>query len=129
MTLSKGLIKADIIAAKQAIEYFEETGAKDIKNVAAFHLQQATEKLLKYQIYKGLNEINNRQMYTHDLSRLNEYAESEGLDLVIPDYIKKHLNTITDWEAGSRYDMSFSIRIDTLKQCYGVIEGWEKQLV
>ena len=41
--LSKGLIKADIIASKQAIEYFEGKNIKnikDIKNIAAYHLQQ-----------------------------------------------------------------------------------------
>ena len=47
MKLTKGLIKADIIAAKQAIEYFEQKNNKDIKNVAAYHLQQAAEKLIK----------------------------------------------------------------------------------
>ena len=35
MTLSKGLIKADILTAKQAIETFEEKKLKDIKNIAA----------------------------------------------------------------------------------------------
>lgn len=41
LSLTKGLIKADIIAARQAIEYFEQKQIKDIKNVAAYHLQQA----------------------------------------------------------------------------------------
>ncbi len=41
MTLTKGLIKADIIAARQAIEYYESSGIKSIKNIAAYHLQQA----------------------------------------------------------------------------------------
>lgn len=31
MTLSKGLIKADIVAAQQAIEYFENNNSKAIK--------------------------------------------------------------------------------------------------
>ena len=35
MKLTKGLIKADMIAAKQAIEYFEENNNRNIKNVAA----------------------------------------------------------------------------------------------
>ena len=45
MELNKSLIKADMIAARQAIEYFEQKGIKEIKNVAAYHLQQAAEKL------------------------------------------------------------------------------------
>lgn len=34
MKLTKGLIKADIIAARQAIEYFEEN---NIKNLVKYH--------------------------------------------------------------------------------------------
>ena len=45
MILTKGLIQADIIAAKQAIEYFETNKNRNIKSVAAYHLQQAAEKL------------------------------------------------------------------------------------
>ena len=33
MKLTMGLIKADIIAAKQAIAYFEENKIRDIKNI------------------------------------------------------------------------------------------------
>ena len=128
MTLSKGIIKADIIAARQAIEYFEDKQIKDIKNIAAYHLQQAAEKLIKYQIYKVVKKPNNHRMYTHDLSRLKIYAESEGINLIIPEYVVKHINTITDWEAGSRYDYGFSVRISTLKKCYEVIANWEKQV-
>ena len=128
MKLSKGLIKADIIAAKQAIDFFESKKIKDIKNIAAYHLQQAAEKLIKYQIYKVLNDSDNRKMYTHDLSKLREYADSEGISLIVPEYIDDHLNSITDWEAGSRYNIGFSIRIDTLKKCAEVIEAWEKEI-
>ena len=45
MILTIGLIKADLVTAGQAIEYFEATSNKNIKNIAAYHLQQATEKL------------------------------------------------------------------------------------
>ena len=126
MSISKGLIKADIIAARQAIEYFDEKQIRDIKNTAAYHLQQAAEKLLKYQIYKLLDTIDNSKMYTHDLSRLMDYADSQNLDLIIPDYIRKHANMITYWEAGSRYDTGFVVRITTIKSCYNVIADWEK---
>ncbi|MBQ3913575.1 MAG: HEPN domain-containing protein [Lachnospiraceae bacterium] len=128
MKLTKGLIRADIIAAKQAIAFFEEKKVKDIKNIAAYHLQQASEKIIKYQIYKVLSDTDNRKMYTHDLSKLREYADSEGIPLIVPEYIDDHLNSITDWEAGSRYDIGFSIRIDTLKKCAEVIEAWEKEV-
>ena len=127
MQLTKGIIRADIIAAKQAIEYFDKKGIKDIKNVAAYHLQQAAEKLIKYQIYQSIGtNVSIKQMYTHDLSKLIEYADAEGIYLVVPEYIAAHINSITDWEAGSRYSISFSVRIDSLKKCYEVIDKWLK---
>ena len=126
MILTKGIIKADIIAAKQAIEYFEANRNRNIKNVAAYHLQQAAEKLIKIQIYANCSSINNSQMYTHNLERLILYADSLGITFIVPDYIRKHSLQITDWEAGSRYDVGFSVRIDTLKKTYEVLCKWVK---
>lgn len=128
MILTKGLIRADIIAAKQAIEYYETSKNRNIKNVAAYHLQQAAEKLIKIQIYAKCSNINNSQMYTHNLERLIVYADSLGFAAIIPDYIRKHSLQITDWEAGSRYDVGFSVRIDTLRKMYEVIYKWEKKI-
>lgn len=128
MKMTKGLIKADIIASQQAIDYYDNHNIKDIKNVAAYHLQQASEKLIKYQIYRNLSNTNNKQMYTHDLRKLKDYAESEGIKLVIPEYIKNHLDSITDWEAGSRYDTDFTVRIDTVKRVYEAVGDWIKRV-
>lgn len=128
MILTKGIIEADIIAARQAIEYFEISGNRNIKNVAAYHLQQAAEKLIKIQIYASCSNISNSQMFTHNLERLIVYADSLGIAPVIPDYIRKHSLQITDWEAGSRYDVDFSVRIDTLKKTYEVICKWIKMI-
>ena len=100
MLLTKGLIKADLIAAKQAIEYYEKTGIRDIKNIAAYHLQQAAEKLIKIQIYARVPNVSNSQMYTHNLDRLILYAESVNIPFSIPQYIRGHSVQISDWEAG-----------------------------
>ncbi len=124
MTLTKGLIKADIIAAGQAIDYYDKTGNKSIKNIAAYHIQQATEKLIKYQIYRSEVAISNSQMYTHNIERLIVYGEALGIDLIIPDYIMRNTLKITEWEAGSRYDIGFSVRIDVLKKAYKDIVDW-----
>lgn len=128
MLLTKGIIKADLIAARQAIEYFQQKGVKDIKNIAAYHLQQAAEKLIKLQIYKSVADVNNSQMYTHNLDRLILYAESLEVSIDVPSYIREHSVQISDWEAGSRYDVGFSIRIDTLERTYEVISEWERNV-
>ena len=128
MTLSKGIIQADLIAAKQAIEFYDEKGIRDIKNIAAYHLQQAAEKLIKYQIYANVSSVNNSQMYTHNIDRLISYADSLGISYYVPSYVRQHSVQISDWEAGSRYDVAFSVRISTLKKAYDEIAAWEKQV-
>jgi HEPN domain-containing protein len=128
MKLSKSLIKADIIAANQAIEYYESNNIRDIKNIAAYHLQQAAEKLIKIQVYNSGVKYDNKSLYTHNIKTLILYAESLNIGLVVPDYIRKNSSVISDWEAGSRYDVGFSIRIDVLKKTADVISNWIEAL-
>ena len=89
MILTIGLIKADLVTAGQAIEYFEATSNKNIKNIAAYHLQQATEKLIKYQIYRATANPNNTKLYTHNIEKLIVYADSLDTGIDIPVYVRK----------------------------------------
>ena len=123
-----GLIKADIIAAKQAIAYFEENKIRDIKNIAAYHIQQAMEKLIKIQVYCKSNDYDNHKMFNHNLEKLILYAETLDIDLYVPKYVRDNSLVITDWEAGSRYYVGFSIRIDTLKKAFNEAECWYNKL-
>ena len=116
MKLTMGLIKSDIIAAKQAIAYFEENKIRDIKNIAAYHIQQAMEKLIKIQVYRKAADYDNHKMFNHNVEKLILYAETLEIDLFVPKYVRDNSLVITDWESGSRYDVGFSIRIDTLKK-------------
>ncbi len=124
MDLNMGLIKADILMAKQGIEIFEENKIREVKNMSAYYLQQAVEKLIKIQIYRSGIEYDNRNMYVHNLVKLITYAKKIGIDLKIPKSIDENALMITDWEAGSRYDIHFSIRIDTLKKMYQIVNEW-----
>ncbi len=126
--ISKGIIKADIISARQAIEYFVATGNKDIKNIAAYHLQQAAEKLIKYQIYESGVAIDNAKLYTHNIEALILYAESLNIQISVPKLIRDNSLVITKWEAGSRYGLGLSIRIDTLQKYYNVIDVWYNEI-
>lgn len=125
---TKGIIKADLIAARQAMDYYKEKGIKDIKNIAAFHLQQAAEKLIKYQIYKKVAEVDNHRVYTHNIDKLIDYADSLGIEINIPNYAREHAAELTDWEAGSRYFTSSSVDITVLEEAYDIISSWEKEV-
>ena len=127
--ISKGLIYADILTARQALNtYKENPKLKDIKNICAYHLQQATEKLIKSQILKSGFRYDNRALYTHDIAALVSYVEKNNVSIVIPKIIEQNSHIITSWEAGSRYDMHFSIRVDTLEKYLQVISGWYDSL-
>jgi hypothetical protein len=69
-------------------------------------------------------EYDNKSLYTHNIKTLILYAESLNIGIVVPDYIRKNSSVISDWEAGSRYDVGFSIRIDILKKTSEVIGNW-----
>lgn len=126
--ISLGIVKADIIAAKQAIDYFISHGNKDIKNIAAYHLQQAVEKIIKYQIYESGSNINNSKMFTHNIEALIAYSECLGINIIIPELIKDNSLVITKREAGSRYGLGLSIRIDKLLKFYNAILRWFEAL-
>ena len=128
MNLTMALIKADIIAARQSVDYYNEHKIKDIKNIAAYHLQQATEKLIKIQIYAKAKDFNNVSLYTHNIEKLIAYAQSLQIDLLIPKYIEDNSLVITSWEAGSRYDITFQIRIDSLNKTLAEVESWYEAL-
>ena len=123
LEISKGIIKADIIAAGQAIKYFKTHRNKDIKNIAAYHLQQAVEKIIN-QIYESTSKINNSKMFTHNIEGLIAYSESLNIKIIIPELIRENSLIITKWEAGSRYGLGLSIRITTLTKFYQEIQKW-----
>ena len=124
LDLTMGLIKADIIMAKQGIELYKNKEIKEVKNQAAYHLQQAAEKMIKIQIYKSGVAYENKSLYVHNLKVLINYAERLGFGVNIPDYFRKNALIISDWEASSRYDIHFSIKITSLEKCYKEITDW-----
>ena len=68
-------------------------------------------------------------MYTHNIEHLIAYADSLTFRVIIPGYIRERSLQITEWEAGSRYDFEFSVRIDVLKKTLAVITDWEHQIL
>lgn len=124
MSLTIELIQADITASKKMIEEYKRSKYKSSKNVSAYHLQQATEKLIKIQIYKNMPPNAKLKLYTHNIGALIKQAQTNGIMIYIPKYINQHAMTITNWEASSRYDFEFSVRINTLEKTYTEIVLW-----
>ncbi|SNU06207.1 hypothetical protein SAMN06297422_10684 [Lachnospiraceae bacterium] len=128
MDLSMAIIKSDLIMAKQGIDLFKNKGIKEIKNQTAYHLQQAIEKLIKIQVYSSGVAYNNRSMYVHNISSLTAYADGLNINVDIPTEVRNNAINISDWEASGRYDLHFSVRIDTLEKYYKVATDWYNRL-
>ena len=129
---SMGQIIADLYMADAAIrkaETLSSKAGKFFRGLAGYHLQQAAEKLIKIQIYDSGIEINNAKMYRHSLDDLMAYAESMGIELLVPKWVNTKKYVITSWEAEGRYDLHFVVRMDTLKRCYEELDQWRKDLV
>lgn len=124
MSLNIELIQADITASAKMIEEYKNNKYKSAKNISAYHLQQAAEKLIKIQIYKNAKPNAQLKLYTHNISALIKQAQVNDIMLYIPSYVRKNAMTITTWEASSRYDFDFSVRIDTLEKAHNEISLW-----
>lgn len=123
--LAKAL--SNVIMARQAINGFETIHQKDLKNGASYHAQQAIELILKFCIYNNVgynkNSSNIQQLRTHDLNRLIvQYCIPLGID--VPKKIVKNALMYSTWEAESRYSLSYSVRIDSIKAALDETEQW-----
>ncbi len=128
MDLSMGIIKADIIMASQGIELYKNNEIKEVKNQAAYHLQQAIEKLIKIQVYNSGCAYNIRSMYVHNISTLTRYADSLNISVDIPAEIRNNAIMISDWEASGRYDIHFTVRVDTLEKYHRIVSEWFERI-
>lgn len=128
MELNLELIQADIIASAKMLEEYKLNKRKSTKNISAYHLQQAVEKLIKFQIYRNATNCVGRNMYTHNILALIRYSQQLGLLINIPKYIALKAAIITTWEASSRYDYDFTVRIDSLEKIQKAVEEWYNYL-
>ncbi len=128
MDLSIAIIKSDILMARQGIALYNTNEIKEVKNQVAYHLQQAVEKLIKIQIYRSGCTYSNKSIYVHNISSLTTYADSLNINVDIPDEVRNNAIMISDWEASGRYDLSFSIRIDTLEKYHRIVNDWYQRL-
>lgn len=120
--------KADIRASRSALEAVraKEGNEKATKGIAAYHAQQAIEKIIKAEIYRVNPDISHRKMYTHKIYDLCALAESYGIK--IPRGIKNKAYMYSDWEAAGRYDLHFSVRTDSVEKALRLAENWLREI-
>ena len=111
-------------AAIKKAETLSSKAGKYYRGQAGYHLQQAAEKLIKFQIYESGVKVDNAKRYRHSLDDLILYAGSLKAKIMVPKWVDSKKYTITTWEAEGRYDLHFVVRMDTLKRCYREIYKW-----
>ena len=100
---------------------------KNLKNIAAYNVQQAIEHIVKYLIYnnagynKGSDNI--KQIMTHDIDRLIT-VYCIPLHINVPKSIVKNSAIYSSWEAESRYSLTFSVRKDAIYHAICETEDW-----
>ena len=74
-------------------------------NNAAYHLQQAVEKVLK----GALECIGVTVPNTHKITKLLSMITNHGANLVMTEWIDDHSEMLSEWEAETRYNMDFIV--------------------
>ena len=131
MRLNMAQIQADLFMAHAAIneaKKMSQKAAKYLKGQAGYHLQQAAEKMVKIQMYRLANHIDNARMYKHSIDDLLFYASSLNLELVIPSYVYKQKTVISSWEAEGRYDIHFVVKMPQLEKTLRELTDWHQAL-
>ena len=74
-------------------------------NGAAYHLQQAVEKILKGSLEcVGITVPN-----THKISKLVEMVYNHGANVQITEWLDDHSEMLSEWDAETRYNMDFVV--------------------
>ena len=125
--LNMGQIKADLFIAWATIDEVKQRTPKEgkyLKGQAAYHLQQAAEKLIKIQIYYAVQHPDPRKLYKHAINELLNYAQSLGINIIVPKYIEDKKLVLSSWEADGRYDVHMTVKITQLEKAFEEIKAW-----
>lgn len=107
------IAKADLKTAKRCVK----SNDKYEKHIAAYHTQQAIEKIIKYQAAKrGLS------LWGHNIAKL--IRQCENTQVYIPEEIDRHADVYTMWETVSRYYPEQIIRRDSIEKAIAIVEEW-----
>lgn len=112
----RGLILADLNIAKD----YMDSDNKQMRLMAAYHIQQAVEKIIKLKAeIKGIDYL-----WGHNLIKLLQECDRLGIDLKEPKLIRKNARMYTSWEADCRYYPQKIVRKDSIRYAYEACVEW-----
>ena len=121
----KGLLKlakSDYKYANFAYLEIQKLSDEADINICAYHLEQCTEKLLKYILQK--ESINYDR--THDIVVLVDLCLDN--EISVPETIDLMSSTITSWATKSRYNSEFRASIRSLEKVLNCCKSWLDEL-
>lgn len=88
------------------------------QNAAAYHTEQAVEKLIKHLLIQKRGHGNN----THDIGQLVADANAEGIDL--PTWVDDNAYEISKWSTTIRCNSNFKTNREKISQFNQAIHSW-----
>ena len=109
------LAKADLLVSNLILG---TTNDELTQNLAAYHTQQAIEKVIK----KLLCDKRGYSSIEHDLDKLASEAIQENLD--IPEWIIENSYEISRWATTIRYNTNFKTNRDSIVAYNELLQDW-----
>lgn len=94
-------------------------------NYVGYHLQQAVELSIKYQL--EMNGIEYSK--THDIDQLIQLAKNYEIDLFLTDYIDDKSEMFSSWEAKTRYIINYKLEKKKVSTAIDEVEKYLNGLV
>lgn len=94
-----------------------------ILNNAAYHIQQAVEKVLK----GALECVGVTVPNTHKINRLVDMITNNGANITVTEWIDDHAEMLSEWEVEARYNMDFIVEKRKLDRAMKEVEIFFKE--
>lgn len=89
-------------------------------NITGYHIQQSIELAIKH-----ILSLHGKPFQkTHDLDQLINYAESNNIDLYLPEYLKDKADVISLWETKTRYIIGFKVELHRIEKALLELENY-----
>lgn len=88
------------------------------QNAAAYHTEQAIEKVVKHLLIQKRGYGNN----THDIGQLVADADAEGIAL--PNWVDENSYEISKWSTTIRYNSNFKTNREKISQFNKELHAW-----
>lgn len=118
-----GLLRLAGNDLKVAMLVLNEANDELMQNSAAYHTQQAVEKIMKAVIAKSGHKAN----LTHNITELSKDMDEYGLPY--PDWIRDKDDELTSWSTTIRYNANFKSDHDEIVEIIDGAKKWLKEIV